>query len=116
MDVTEYCDNRSLDACDMEIGRGAEVIFCCGEVVTIGGKGGWTGFDVGEEIAGGEVAGDDVLNIVVDIAADRIQIRAIKTIARQGREQWFLNLARAWVSAVRSQSTQHKCLQLLFCN
>lgn len=33
----------------------------------IGGRGGWLGFDVGEETGGGEVAGDDVADMTVDM-------------------------------------------------
>lgn len=47
-------------------------LFCWGEVVMIGGRGGWLGFDVGEETAGGEVAGDEAVDIIVDIFARRV--------------------------------------------
>lgn len=33
----------------------------------IGGSGGWLGLDVGEETGGGEVAGDEVADMTVDI-------------------------------------------------
>lgn len=68
MDVTEYCDSLSLEACDIDTGRGAAVLFCCGELVMMGGRGGWLGFDVGET-AGGEVAGDEVADMIVDMFA-----------------------------------------------
>lgn len=42
-------------------------LFCWGEVVMIGGRGGWLGFDVGEETGGGEVAGDEVADMTVDM-------------------------------------------------
>lgn len=39
----------------------------------IGGSGGWLGLDVGEDTGGGEVAGDEVADMTVDmIGADRM--------------------------------------------
>lgn len=67
IEVTEYCDRRSLPACDIETGLGAAGRFCWGEVVMMGGKGGWLGFEVGEETGGGEVAGDEAADMTVDM-------------------------------------------------
>lgn len=67
MDVTEYCDSLSLVACDMETGRGAGVLFCWGEVVMMGGRDDRLGFGGGEETAGGEAAGDEVVDMIVDM-------------------------------------------------
>lgn len=64
MDVTEYCESLSLVACDMETGRGA-VLFC--EFVMMGGREDKFGFGGGEETAGGEAAGDEVVDMIVDM-------------------------------------------------
>lgn len=37
----------------------------------IGGKGGWLGFDVGEETGGGDVAGEEVADMTVDMFGAR---------------------------------------------
>lgn len=42
-------------------------LFCWGEVVMIGGSGGWLELEVGEETGGGEVAGDEVADMTIDI-------------------------------------------------
>lgn len=63
IEFCEYCESLSLPACDIDMGRGAVVLLCCGDVVMIGGRGGWLGFEVGEETAGGDVAGEDVADM-----------------------------------------------------
>lgn len=65
--MTEYCDSLFLEACDIETGRGAADLLCWGEVVMMGGRGGWLGFDVGEVIGGGDVAGEDVADMTADM-------------------------------------------------
>lgn len=67
MEACEYCESLSLPAWDMDMGRGAVVLLCWGDVVMIGGRGGWLGFEVGEETTGGEVAGEDVVDMTVVI-------------------------------------------------
>jgi hypothetical protein len=59
-DVVEYCDSRARDA--WERGRWALVrrVADGGDVIN-GGRGGWSGFDIGEVTPGdvtGEVVGD----------------------------------------------------------
>lgn len=49
------------------MGRGAVDLLCCGDVVMSGGRGGWLGFEVGEETAGGDVAGEGVADMTVVI-------------------------------------------------
>lgn len=63
MEPVEYCDSRFLDACDMGRGR-VDLRFGFGGDVIRGGSGGWLGFVPGEVIAGGEVAGDDVGDMI----------------------------------------------------
>lgn len=67
----EYCDNRFLDACEMDMGRGGIADFRdCGEVMS-GGNGGWLGLEVGELIAGGgEAAGDEAGDMTAVIFED----------------------------------------------
>lgn len=67
MEACEYCESLSLPAWDMDMGRGAVVLLCWGDVVMIGGRGGWLGFEVGEETTGGEVTGEDVVDMTVVI-------------------------------------------------
>lgn len=67
MEVCEYCESLSLPACDIDMGRGAVDLLCWGEVVIMGGRGGWLGFEVGEETTGGDVAGEDVADMTVVI-------------------------------------------------
>ena len=56
-----------MDAC--EIGRCSVVRRAGGEVIS-GGRGGWFGFEVGEEIGDGDVAGDgDEVSSEGDITA-----------------------------------------------
>lgn len=66
MDPVEYCDNRFLDACDM--GReSVDLRFGFGGDVIRGGSGGWLGFTPGDAMGGGEVAGDDVGDMIAVI-------------------------------------------------
>lgn len=51
----------------METGRGAADLFCWGELVIIGGRGGWLGFKVGDETVGGEVAEEGLADMTVDM-------------------------------------------------
>lgn len=89
IDVTEYCESLSLEACDIETGRGAVDLFCWGEVVMMGGRGGWLGFDVGET-AGGDVAGDEevadmIVVMFVKKLGERCRSRSRATSQRQSR-------------------------------
>jgi hypothetical protein len=56
-----------LDACD--IGRGSVLLRVGGEVIN-GGSGGWLGFEDGDEIAGGDVAGVELGDIMAVMVND----------------------------------------------
>jgi hypothetical protein len=49
-----------------DIGRGRVLRLVGGEVIK-GGKGGWLGFDDGDDTTGGEVAGDEVDDIMMAV-------------------------------------------------
>lgn len=65
IEPVEYCDSRFLEACD--IGRGS-VLRREGFDVISGGKAGWFGF-VEEGSVGGDVAGDEVIDITAGHAS-----------------------------------------------
>lgn len=73
MELVEYCDKRFLDACD--IGRGRVLRRAGGEVIS-GGSGGCAVVAGGEEMAGGEVAGEepgDMMAVMVESFGKRRQ-------------------------------------------
>lgn len=84
MEAWEYSDSLSIEACDMDSGR---LRFDSGEVVMIGGKGGWLGFEVGEEKAGGgEAAGEGVVDMTaVMFGGCRVLGRSRAMSQRQSR-------------------------------
>lgn len=63
-DPVEYCDNRFLEAYDSGLERVERRL---GGEVTRGGRGGWFGFVEGEA-AGGEAAGEELCDMVADMA------------------------------------------------
>jgi len=65
IEPVEYCDSLFLDACD--IGRGSVVRRAGGDVIK-GGREERFEFEVGDETAGGDVAGEEVCDIVAVIA------------------------------------------------
>jgi len=65
MELVEYCDNLFFDACEVGL---CKVDRRAGGDVISGGKGGWFGFEDGEETGDGEVAGETV-SIVGDMTA-----------------------------------------------
>ena len=67
--VTEYCDSRFLEACD--IGRGSVVLRAgTGEDVISGGSGGWAWLEAGGGMAGGDVAGDEPGDMIAVILGE----------------------------------------------
>lgn len=73
----------------METGRGAAGLFCWGELVMMGGRGGWLGFEVGDETVGGEVVEEGLADMTVDMF-DRgwVSERSRATSQRQSRPGW----------------------------
>lgn len=63
--VVEYCDRRFLEACD--IGRGRVLLRAGGDVMS-GGSAGCAEFAAGDEMAGGEVTGDELGDIIAVMA------------------------------------------------
>jgi len=73
IELVEYCDKRFLDAWD--IGRGKVLLRDGGEVIN-GGSGGCDALGVCDEIAGGEVAGEEPGDIIAVMAGDAEVLRA----------------------------------------
>lgn len=73
----------------METGRGAADLFCWGELVMMGGRGGWLGFEVGDETVGGEVVEEGLADMTVDMF-DRgwASEKSRATSQRQSRPGW----------------------------
>lgn len=59
--VVEYCDRRFLEACD--IGRGRLLLRGAGDDVINGGRAGCAELPAGDEMAGGEVAGEEPVDM-----------------------------------------------------
>jgi hypothetical protein len=60
-ELVEYWERRFLEACD--IGRGSVLRRVGGDVIN-GGREGWFGLPVGDVTAGGDVAGDELGDII----------------------------------------------------
>ena len=86
MELVEYCDNLFFDACEVGL---CKVDRRAGGDVISGGKGGWFGFEDGEETGDGEVAGETV-SIVGDMTAAILASRLVGSLYSR-REQSVLS-------------------------
>jgi len=107
IEPVEYCDSRFLAALD--IGRGRLLRRTGGGDVMRGGRGGRLGFDEGDRMAAGDVAGDEVDDITTVVMMGgceicyRVRMLGIQSAVLSGEQQsrWVASVA-GWLVRICS--------------
>ncbi len=102
IELVEYCDKRFLDACD--IGRGRMLLRAGGaggEVIS-GGRAGCDVFAAGEGITGGDVAGEELGDMIA------VMIEVAREDASEPGESSWLRLALGWEEKEVGSGSRHR--------